>query len=134
MSLEQSESLYQNALIADAAYVRLVEGIHYTKYTGSDGSGILEESARVLFLERGFSDRQFDDFKATYQIVDHMPNQNIGLSMTIFQEIKSGQRTLAFRGTEPTGDGIGPDLIADIFLALGLGEVTSWRCSNSLSV
>jgi len=125
MSLEQSESLYQNALIADAAYVRLVEGIHYTKYTGSDGSGILEESARVLFLERGFSDRQFDDFKATYQIVDHMPNQNIGLSMTIFQEIKSGQRTLAFRGTEPTGDGIGPDLIADIFLALGLGEVTN---------
>ena len=123
MSLEESETIYQNALLADAAYILFEEGSHYSAYSGDTNGGLILEDARSDFRARGFTDQQFTDFQRQYRIVDHMPNESIGLSMTIFENRATNQRTIAFRGTEPTAD-YGADVIRDIALALGLSELT----------
>ena len=89
MSLEQSESIYQNALLADAAYIHF-EAIDY------NSSGVISalDETKEKFIERGVTDKQFEDFRAEYRIVDHKPNEFSGLSMTIFEHRQTGQRTL----------------------------------------
>lgn len=124
MSLEQSGKIHQNALLADAAYLLFEDGVNYN--VDGDTSGIIADNldTRTAFLQRGFTNQQYENFRDQYRIIAHMPNQSIGLSMTIFESRDTEQRTIAFRGTEPTLDGIFPDLVRDIFLGLGLDIVT----------
>ena len=124
MSLEQSGKIHQNALLADAAYLLFEDGVNYN--VDGDTSGIIADNldTRRAFLQRGFTNQQYENFRDQYRIIAHMPNQSIGLSMTIFESRDTEQRTIAFRGTELTLDGIFPDLVRDIFLGLGLDIVT----------
>lgn len=136
MSQFESDALYFNALMADLAYVHLEQGRHYSQYNGDPNSGLIidvlggNQDARNRLKNRGWTDQQFDDFRLQYQIVDHLENTGTGLSITIFQDLDTGKRTVAFRGTEPPasswesiGDAI-PDLVRDLVLALGFSEAT----------
>ena len=51
------------------------------------------------FLDRGFTESQFNYIQANYRIVDHLPNTATGLSVTIFS--KRGM----FTRTEPLPSG-----------------------------
>ncbi len=92
-------SLYNSALLADAAYI---------DFSPSRGmydlaTGIINNESSTLgfFKQRGFTQEQFTYIHANYRIVDHLPNTVTGLSVTIFETRDTYQdRTIAFRGTE----------------------------------
>lgn len=81
------EELYQQALLADAAYV--------------DGS--LSEIQRRILLEseRKFTPTQADNFLAKYDVVASFRGRESGLDATIYVN-PEGKQFLAVRGTEPT--------------------------------
>ena len=55
-------------------------------------------------------------FSTSWLVVSQYTDPSTGLSATVFQEVSSGKKYLAIRGTEPTGS----DLTIDGLLALGL--------------
>lgn len=65
------ESVYQGALLADAAYISF-EGL-YDEVTGE-----LTDNAetKAEFLKRGFTEVQFEQFRERYRIVDHEQIKN----------------------------------------------------------
>ncbi len=81
----------------------------------------------VSFLDRGWTEAQFTDFRANYRVVYHQPNQANGFSATLFQNIQSGKHTVAFRGTEGA-----MDLIQDVALTTGASTFLPYSQENSI--
>lgn len=118
-------NLTYSAYLADAAYIDFSKKDYVI-------SGEITNTAKGDFLDRGFTESQFNYIQANYRIVDHLPNTATGLSVTIFETRDVYQdRTIAFRGTE-----FGPftslesaksalqDLGRDLILAAGFDEFT----------
>lgn len=94
------QELYTQSLLAQAAYANLVVGsISSTQSLRADASMAL---------------KQAEDFASKWTVVDQYSDAS-GVGATIFQEIATGKKYLAIRGTEP---GLG-DINADYILALG---------------
>jgi Ca2+-binding RTX toxin-like protein len=93
---------FNQSELALAAYAILVPGV--------DPVPALQDNSV------GMSPIQAARFASRWSVVSQYTDPTTGLSATVFQEIASGKRTLAIRGTEPTGS----DLTADGLLALGL--------------
>ncbi|WP_228743175.1 calcium-binding protein [Marinobacter sp. F4218] len=114
------ESVYQGALLADAAYISF-EGL----YSESTGEIINDSATLEEFLKRGFTETQFDLFRERYHIVDHVQSNISGLSATLFIDTDNGNKPiLAFRGTETTLKGGPADLVNDFMLSFGIGMQT----------
>jgi len=79
-------------------------------------SGNTIEAEELTRIGADMSSSQAAAFVEKWQVVAQSPNSSTGLSATVFEEIGSGKRYLAIRGTEPTGS----DLTADGLLASGL--------------
>jgi|CXWL01.1.fsa_nt_gi hypothetical protein len=94
-----NQEYFKQAELALAAYANLAMGVD------------VKDELKIA----GFSDVQADAFIFKYRIVDQY-NDGTGLSVTVFEEIVSGQKYLTIRGTEPAGN----DLTADGLLAAGL--------------
>jgi len=91
------------AELSQAAYgIFLDKVIATTELTNSDTAD-MSSSQAAAFVEK-------------WQVVAQSPYSSTGLSATVFEEINSGKKYLAIRGTEPTGS----DLTADGLLAAGL--------------
>ena len=115
---DQIESVYQGALLADAAYIDF-DGL-YDKLSGEivNDTATLEE-----FQRRGFTEDQFNTFRERYEIIDHVQSNISGLSATLFRDkFDGGKPILAFRGTETTLKAAPADLITDLLLTLGIDE------------
>ncbi|MCP5160240.1 MAG: hypothetical protein H7A00_00945 [Hahellaceae bacterium] len=119
------ETIYQNALLADAAYIDFKKGADLE----IDGK-IKDEETYPLFRDRGFTLEQFDKFQNKYKVYQapngelaHQQNTLDGFAATIFQDRATEKLTVAFRGTEPGGGIVpGSDLLQDVILALGLSS------------
>lgn len=128
MSQSTVENVYQNSLLADAAYIDLVVG------DDVDTNGKILDKAAEKFYQRGFTLDQFEAFQSKYKIykpaggeLAHQQNTLDGFAVTIFEDIDTGKLTVAFRGTEPVGelppDGLPlVDLIQDVLLGLGFSS------------
>jgi len=120
------ESIYQGALLADAAYVDFGD-IWVDAGFSPDIQGYGEipdtDYARDEFLKRGFTADQFNAFRERYEIIDHVQSNISGLSATLFRDkFDGGKPILAFRGTETTLNAAPADLITDLLLTLGIDE------------
>lgn len=121
------EQVYQNALLADAAYINFDN-----EHLNDDGTIKDTPDTEKLFLDRGFTTEQFNKFIEKYQIYKpeggeaaHQQNSltNFGFAATIFEETTTHKLTVAFRGTEGDDAWNAPaDLFEDIILALGLSS------------
>ncbi|MFT6791701.1 MAG: hypothetical protein ACJA04_000911 [Cellvibrionaceae bacterium] len=71
--------------------------------------------------ERGgdFTDTQANNFIINYKLIHQLPNTNSGFSATIFQDLTTGKKVLAIRGTEFTFSGAPADVIQTDFLDIG---------------
>jgi len=74
------------------------------------------EPNQTELIKVGLSPSRAVDFATNWSIVDQYNEPSTGLSATVFEEVASGRRYLAIRGTQPSG----ADLTADGLLALGL--------------
>ncbi|MCP5160244.1 MAG: hypothetical protein H7A00_00965 [Hahellaceae bacterium] len=122
------ETIYQNALLADAAYIDFKVGVHV------ESNGVIKDTKETfdLFLERGFTLMQFEEFRAKYKVYQdpngelaHQQNSltNVGFAATIFEEQTTHKLTVAFRGTEGDKLSAAPaDLVQNLALALGLSS------------
>jgi Ca2+-binding RTX toxin-like protein len=128
------EEQYQAALLADAAYVTFNARDYVpTGYnTGSPQEiGSLAyldpKDEGVSFLDRTWSEAQFEDFRKNYRVVYHQPNKSNGFSATLFENIHTGKHSIAFRGTE------GPmDLIQDVALTTGVSTLLPQSQENAI--
>jgi Ca2+-binding RTX toxin-like protein len=128
------EMLYQNALLADAAY------IDFSQYNIS--GGVLDKNngpLRKEFLDRGFTDQQIDDFFVRYEIKHYQPNNSSGFSATAFvdKKVEPNKITVSFRGTEPPNledtssfGNFFADLKQDLLLAKGVSELNPFSQDN----
>jgi len=79
---------FKQGQLALAAYAKLLPGV-----------------ANVVELQRaGFSTTLANDFGDGWRIVDQIGNSTSGLSATVFQEVSTGKRYLAIRGTDDLAD------------------------------
>jgi len=107
------ESIYQSALLADAAYV------DFGEFTGVITDARFDSALRTA---RQWTDAQILQFKDDYEIFKQYDFLS-GLSVTVFQDRHSGEMTVAFRGTEGSHPFEDPrDLIQDLFLTLGYSQ------------
>lgn len=118
---------YRQAELSLAAYANLTKGIPDTQALEGEGNG--------------FSPAQSAHFASTWFVVDQHTDLTTGLSATVFEEVASGRRCLAIRGTQLSG----ADLTADGLLALGLPsslnpqftslktQIDSWLAEGTLS-
>jgi len=123
MMSSQVESIYQGALLADAAYIDFGwvwedAGLDPDKVQGGIPASAMEE-----FQKRGFTEDQFNAFRERYEIIDHVQSNLSGLSATLFRDrFNDGKPILAFRGTETTLNAAPADFITDLLLTLGIDE------------
>lgn len=122
------ETLYQNALMADAAY------IDFSQYSMSSGGAL-----RAEFLKRGFTAQQVDDFFVRYEVKHYQPNNSSGFSAIAFVDKATEPKkiTVAFRGTEPPDsanfssfENFFADLKQDLLLARGVSELNPFSQDN----
>ncbi len=66
----------------------------------------------------GFADVQARSFLEQWRVVDQYTDPRTGLSATVFEEVGTGERGLAIRGTQLEAG----DLLADGLLALGVSD------------
>ena len=97
--------LYDMAQMAEASYAELNSGM-----SGASFAQSLQEDTSNSPL---FSKVQADYFSSKWFVNSHIPNTPSGFSATIFEEISTGIRTLAIRGTEMTADSYNDLIIAD---------------------
>ncbi|MFM7784298.1 MAG: alpha/beta hydrolase-fold protein, partial [Gammaproteobacteria bacterium] len=118
------ESIYQSALLADAAYVSLNEAgfLEGDRIREDAFLGSLNDDAQS-FSERGFSREEFDAFRLRYRVLQHQPDSMNGFSATLFEDTTTGQLHLAFRGTND---------LADVFMDLGLAVDEAYRYEGLL--
>ena len=64
---------------------------------------------------QGFAPSQAQQFALTWRVLDQYTDST-GLSATIFEEVSSGKRTLAIRGTQAEAG----DIVSDVLLAAGV--------------
>src|SRR3989344_8035387 len=67
-------------------------------------------------IDAGMSDAQAKNFADTYAVVDQYNDSSTGFSATVFQNVHTGEYSLAIRGTEGLFD---RDFLEDILLATG---------------
>jgi hypothetical protein len=106
------QELYTQSTLSLAAYAKNL----------ADGT-LNDPDQQNALKEAGMSEAQAEDFASKWTVVkqytDPLNNFPSGLSATVFQNMESGQKCLAFRGTE-----FDVDLLVDIVLgALGLHSV-----------
>jgi Ca2+-binding RTX toxin-like protein len=92
------ETLYQHALLADAAYL--------------DGTLIGEDLIRELGL-RGFTSSQGTAFDGEYNVVSFQPDTGSGFFATLYSD-RRGKQIIAIRGTEP-------ETLGDLLAGLNIG-------------
>ena len=127
------ETAYQNALMADAAYIDFKRDPLFLETDGADNSLYrITNNAEVDFLDRGFTQEQFEAFQKRYRIPKggYEFDQASGFDAVVFVDTQNNdKKTIAFRGTEATGTygnvDVG-DLFQDINLALGLSGLGEW--------
>lgn len=96
--MNQTDALNVQGLLAMAAY--------------ADATMPFADAVKAI----GMTNTQANAFVASWSVVDQYTDPATGLSATVFEEIATGKKYIAIRGTEPTGT----DLTADGLLALGL--------------
>jgi pimeloyl-ACP methyl ester carboxylesterase len=94
---------YKQAELALAAYSALTTGI-----SGNDYTDALKDGGK------GMASDQASAFASTWSVITQYTDPGTGLSATVFQEVSSGNRYLAVRGTEPN------DFLRDIIINDGL--------------
>ncbi|ABK99977.1 alpha/beta hydrolase family protein [Pelobacter propionicus] len=108
----------------------------FATYAVFDGTN----TNRDALKKAGMTETQATIFLSKYKIIAQCPEDITGSSATVFEEISTGKRYLAVRGTESVGD-----LIVDGILALGFpsycnpqftrlcGQVSQWLANGTLS-
>ena len=89
--METIQEVYKQSTLSFAAYADLTAGVSNSAFIAA-----LQNQAKM-------SASQAADFASKWQVVDQFSG-TLGLSATVFQEISSGTRYLAIRGTESLGD------------------------------
>jgi len=112
------ETLYQNALLADAAYL---------DWARNPGESDIEFEARLaaeLVNKREFTEEQARLFVERYEVIVPLPNTDSGFAATLFRdkEDPNQKEVLAIRGSEIFGFGGVDDIHADFHLAVSDGE------------
>ncbi|OPZ78948.1 MAG: hypothetical protein BWY78_00323 [Alphaproteobacteria bacterium ADurb.Bin438] len=91
-----------NALLSNACYANLIDKKKY----------------KEALIDNKFTELQAEDFLSKYEVFYHYPDDEAGLSFTIFKEKESGKLTLACRGTEMGLFTLNDILDADLDLAV----------------
>ena len=111
-----TDVVYNSALLADAAYVTF----HVPEFLNGaeigDAAWAAGANGGVSFESRGFTRSQFEEFQSTYRVLYHQPDTATGFSATLFENVRTGELHLAFRGTNDA-----MDLLQDASLAVSLG-------------
>ncbi len=95
---------FKNSELALAAYADLSQGTPDIDELYDDG--------------KGMSPTQAARFASRWRVVDQYTDPRTGLSATVFEEVGTGERGLAIRGTQLEAG----DLLADGLLALGVSD------------
>lgn len=85
---------------------------------GTFSVGLINDE-QLIVKEVGMSISQATVFAGKWQVADHYNDPVTGVSATVFEEIATGAKHLAIRGTELTGK----DILADGLLAAGLPSI-----------
>ncbi|OPZ78942.1 MAG: hypothetical protein BWY78_00317 [Alphaproteobacteria bacterium ADurb.Bin438] len=112
MTTQTINKYANNSLLSQACYSNLFDNINDKNYYNDNKSALMDESGAK------FTSRQAEEFLSKYEISYHYPNDETGLSFTVFKEKATGKLTLACRGTEMETDFIKDAAIADTDLAL----------------
>ena len=91
------DDVYINSLLAASAY--------------ADWAGNPSDIKAELINYRGFTEEQYQWFIGRFTHIGYAEDPN-GFSATIFLDSETGQKTIAFRGTEPEFPWV--DFITDI--------------------
>ena len=111
MNQQSVDTMYQHALLADAAYLDWGMSINI----------------KVMKQERAFSTTQAEEFLKRYTVLAHQENTASGFAATMFLDTNGTTTTaddktiLAIRGTEAA---TAADLLTDLDLALITGTAT----------
>ncbi len=116
--MKNTEVLYQNAILADVSYLDFEE--IYLRAGLTERSGDIPETAYALeeFQKRGLTDKQYRSFIDRYKLVEHLSNDEFGLSATLFVDSENNDKPIiAYRGTETNGllNIVQDILIQDVF-------------------
>ena len=86
-----TEEIYQNGLLADAAYLDFATIFSDANIDISQGYGGIPSGSDALkeFQKRGFTEKQFEEFIDRYEIIEHVPNDVYGFSATLFKDTKN---------------------------------------------
>ncbi|OPZ78944.1 MAG: hypothetical protein BWY78_00319 [Alphaproteobacteria bacterium ADurb.Bin438] len=109
-----------NSSLSNACYANLV--INKEKFNKivdeKDKNDFVYNTYKTALIDNKFTELQASDFLNRYEISYHYPNDETGLSFTVFKEKATGKLTLACRGTEMETDFISDAAIADADLAM----------------
>jgi len=87
-------SSYENALLSEASYADF-QNIDIT-----DPSKIKTALKNIDGQDKGFSQTQAEDFVKHWRVSVHQPNTASGFSATLFENIQTGEKVFAIRGSE----------------------------------
>jgi len=113
MTLQSTDTLYQQALLADAAYLDWEQFIGITDI--NTYNKLSADQKKLLIRERAFSTTQAKEFLDRYTVLAHQENTASGFAATIFKDNDTDKTILAIRGTEAATVA---DLLTDLDLAL----------------
>lgn len=88
--------LYTNALLAEAAYADF--------WDQNNGEIKDSEGIKTSLEAEGFSPTQAQEFTDTWEVLAHQSNTWSGLSVTVFENKRSGEKVLAIRGSDTPYD------------------------------
>ena len=110
-------TIYNHALLAEAAYANLLDSTDNVTITGSD-------DVITALKSNGFSETQEEEFVKDWEVVSHQANTASGFSATLFKNKHTQEYVFANRGTE--GDVLGDIISADI-LGISLGGIANFQ-------
>ncbi len=122
MTTQTIEALYQNALLADAAYVNWARSENENEAT-DEGNENFRIRITGELEARGFTNVQADAFFVRYKVLSVSEDSSSGFSATLFFDSTLNKQALGIRGTE-TSQG-GADFFEDLRLILFPGGVAS---------
>lgn len=107
------QNFYSQSELALAAYSYLYTGISGSDFIDSLGAAGLSENQAISFAENWRIIDQYNHSETTVVVDPNGDSHEItvsnGLSVTVFEEVSTGKRYLAVRGTDGTGLDYGRD-------------------------
>ncbi|OPZ78946.1 MAG: hypothetical protein BWY78_00321 [Alphaproteobacteria bacterium ADurb.Bin438] len=109
-----------NSLLSQACYANLLINMEELDRIDKKDERVkyIYNAYKSALIKDSFTELQATDFLSKYEVAYHYPNDETGLSFTVFKEKATGKLTLACRGTELLTDFIKDAYTADGDLAL----------------